>query len=165
MRHITTAGRPACTSVGTRQAQELSRCKLDPYVVQPARIFPSHQKLLYFSTLVVSMLKRSFKKIIELGQEGTNHAGHEAAVRWVSKLDGVSWSSSGGNTRTETEHEATADKLVETVGGALDCSTDEDEHTANENADTTTIPIGKQTTKGECGDLAQVVHNEDNARG
>ena len=68
MRTMTMEGRPACTRVGIRQAQEdvrflviLAVCfgtldvdhyLLDPYVVHPARIFPSHQKLLYLNMLV-----------------------------------------------------------------------------------------------------------------
>lgn len=60
---MTTDGRPAWTMVGTRHAQEVVRFLnvvsrvpvywaipaylLVPYVVHPAKIFPSHQKLLY----------------------------------------------------------------------------------------------------------------------
>ena len=51
MKNIAIPGRKHCTKVGTRQAQLLFRCRSDPYVVQPARILPNHQKLLYTSTM------------------------------------------------------------------------------------------------------------------
>ena len=73
---MTTEGRPACTIVGILHAHEVviflvlldgrlfeilrGTYLLDPYVVHPAKMFPSHQKLLY------------------LGNFSDNHdAGHE----------------------------------------------------------------------------------------
>jgi hypothetical protein len=45
---MTMEGNPHWTIVGVLQAQdELGKCKFVPYVVQPARMLPTHQKLLY----------------------------------------------------------------------------------------------------------------------
>src|ERR1700759_255919 len=76
MSTMTIEGRPACTMVGILQAQEVSMFLYrvrnsanlgrryayfwQTYVVQPARILPSHQKLLYLSQLSISPLKRGY---------------------------------------------------------------------------------------------------------
>lgn len=48
---MTTAGSAHCRMVGMRQAHALSKLRLVPYVVHPARMLPIHQKLLYMPAM------------------------------------------------------------------------------------------------------------------
>ena len=45
----------------------------------------------------------------------------------------------------------------------LNGSTNDDQRTANEDADSTTVTVREETAEGERGDLSAVVDDEDNA--
>jgi hypothetical protein len=47
----------------------------------------------------------------------------------------------------------------------LDSSSNQDKRAANEDADATTIAIGKKSAEGKCSNLAKVVDDEDDAGG
>lgn len=50
---MTIDGMTHCTRVGRRHDQdEFAMCRFVPYVVHPARMLPTHQKLLYMPAMV-----------------------------------------------------------------------------------------------------------------
>jgi len=79
----------------------------------------------------------------------------------MSQLNRVSRPSSTCNARAKAKDESTANILSSVVCSRLDSSTNDDQRTANEDADSTTVTVRKETTEGERGDLSAVVNDED----
>ena len=81
----------------------------------------------------------------------------------MSQLDRVGGSSGTCNARTKAKDESTADELSSVVCSRLYSSANNDQRTANEDADSTTVTVCKETSEGECHDLSAVVDDEDDA--
>ena len=80
----------------------------------------------------------------------------------MSQLNRVCGTRSRRDGGTKTEHESPTDKPAQSRRGPLDSGTDENNETSNEDAPSPTEAVGKHTTEGERGNLAQVVDNEYN---
>jgi hypothetical protein len=91
------------------------------------------------------------------------HAGHCATVAGVSQFNRVSRSSSTCDACTEAKDESTANILSRVVCSRLYSSTNDDQRATNEDADSTTVTVRKESTEGERGDLSAVVDDEDDA--
>lgn len=79
----------------------------------------------------------------------------------MGKLDGVCRASSGSKSRSEPQDEAATHELTAFMGGGLNGCSNEDDETSDEDTDSSSVAIGKETTERESRDLSKIVDNED----
>lgn len=89
------------------------------------------------------------------------HAGHGSTVSGVSKLNSVSRACCRSNRGTESEDEATCYEVTFFMCCGLNGGADQDDCTTNENADTATPAVSKQSAERKSSNLSQLVYDED----
>lgn len=75
----------------------------------------------------------------------------------------ICWCYSTCNTSTKSEDEAAADELALAVSSGLDGGTDEHHNATNEDGKATTVTISEETAKRERSNLAELIHDENDA--
>lgn len=104
---------------------------------QPARMFPSHQKLLSEEVISrwLSFPYRGKWLQMRISQLTLRtHPSHSTSIRGMRKLHSVCRSSSTGNACTEAQNESTANEVAHGVGRRLNCRSDDHKETANKDA-------------------------------
>ena len=124
-----------------------------PYVVHPAKIFPSHQKLLY-----LICQRQPLNKI-----ERFIHSGHSSSVCGVGHLNCVRGASSGCKSCTKSKNKSSPNELSSFMCRSLDCSSNQDNQTSDEDTHSSSISICEKSAEWECRNLTHIIDDEDDS--